>query len=65
MLKFIKYNLESIDGVEVYPIISLLLFFTVFITMIVFVFKLPKSRIDEVSQLPLDEDTNIKEINHE
>ena len=65
MLKFIKHNLEGIDGVEIYPIISLLLFFLVFITMIVFVFKLPKKRIDEVSQFPLDNDTNIKEISHE
>lgn len=65
MLKFIKHNLEGIDGVEIYPIISLLLFFTVFITMIIFVFKLPKKSIDEVSQLPLDEETNIKEISHE
>ena len=47
MLKFIKHNLEGIDGVEIYPIISLLLFFIVFVTMIVFVFKLPKGRIDE------------------
>ena len=65
MLKFIKHNLEGIEGVEIYPIISLLLFFLVFITMIVFVFKLPKKRIDEISQLPLDNETNIKEINHE
>jgi len=65
MLKFIKHNLEGIDGVEIYPIISLLLFFTVFITMLVFVFKLPKRSIDEISQLPLDNDTNIKEITHE
>ena len=64
MLKFIKHNLEGIDGVEIYPIISLLLFFIVFVTMIVFVFKLPKGRIDEISQLPLDNDNN-KEINHE
>jgi len=65
MLKFIKHNLSSIDGVEIYPIISLLLFFIVFVTMIVFVFKLPKKSIDEVSQLPLDEDINNKEISHE
>jgi len=65
MLKFIKHNLEGIDGVEIYPIISLLLFFLVFITMIVFVFKLPKRRIDEVSQLPLDNDNNIKQLKHE
>ncbi len=65
MLKFIKHNLESIDGVEIYPIISLLLFFTVFVIMIVFVLKLPKGKIEEVSQLPLDNDNNIKETAHE
>lgn len=65
MLKFIKHNLEGIEGVEIYPIISLLLFFTVFVTMLVFVFKLPKKGIDEVSQLPLDNDNNIKELKHE
>jgi len=65
MLKFIKHNLSSIDGVEIYPIISLVLFFIVFITMVVFVIKLPKGKIDIVSQLPLEEDNNNKEINHE
>ncbi len=64
MLKFIKHNLASIEGVEIYPIISLLLFFIVFITMIIFVIKLPKSRIEEISQLPLDTENN-KEISHE
>ena len=65
MLKFIKHNLEGIDGVEIYPIISLIIFFTVFITMFVFVLKLPKESIDEISQLPLDTDNNINEIYHE
>tara|TARA_R110001583_G_scaffold125274_1_gene276796 strand:- start:8080 stop:8277 length:198 start_codon:yes stop_codon:yes gene_type:complete len=65
MLKFIKHNLAGIEGVEIYPIISLLLFFIVFITMIVFVLKLPKKSIEEVSQLPLDNDINIKENTHE
>ena len=64
MLKFIKHNLSGIDGVEIYPIISLLLFFTVFVSMLIFVMKLPKRRIDEVSQLPLD-NQNIKEIDNE
>ena len=64
MLKFIKHNLEGIDGVEIYPIISLVLFFTVFVTMVIFFFKLPKKNIDEVSQLPLDNDNN-KELTHE
>jgi len=66
MLRFIKHNLESIDGVEIYPIISLLIFFAVFIGMLFFVIKLPKKRIEEISQFPLDLDTdNNKEISHE
>jgi len=64
MLRFIKHNLSGIEGVEIYPIISLLLFFIVFVTMLVFVIKLPKSDIEEISQLPLDTDHN-KEISHE
>ena len=61
MLKFIKHNLESIEGVEIYPIISLVLFFLVFSTMIIFVFRLPKRRIDNLSNLPFDNDINTKE----
>ena len=44
MLKFIKHNLEGIEGVEIYPIISLVLFFYSFLAMLIFVFKLPKRR---------------------
>jgi len=32
---------------------------------LVFVLKLPKKSIDEISNLPLEEDMNIKEENHE
>ena len=62
MLKFIKHNLEGIDGVEIYPIISLLIFFLVFVTMFIVVMKLPKKSIDEISQLPLDNENHTKDI---
>ncbi len=62
MLKFIKHNLETIDNVEWYPLVSLLLFFIVFTTMLFIVIKMPKKRMDEDSQMPLDDN---KEINHE
>ncbi|HEY9168841.1 MAG TPA: CcoQ/FixQ family Cbb3-type cytochrome c oxidase assembly chaperone [Lutibacter sp.] len=65
MLKFISHNFDGMDGIEIYPIISLLLFFSVFVTMIIIVIKMPNKNIDEVSQLPLDNDTNSKENNHE
>jgi len=65
MLKFISHNFDGMDGVEIYPIISLLLFFIVFVSMLIIVIKMPKKNIDEISQLPLDNDTNSKENNYE
>jgi len=63
MLKYIKHHLDTIQGVEIYPIISLVLFFLVFTTMLLIVLKMPKRNIDELSNLPLDNDLN--DNNHE
>jgi hypothetical protein len=54
MLKFIKHNLESIDGIGLYPMISLIIFLSIFIGMLIYVFVIPKSKIEELSNLPLD-----------
>jgi len=63
MLKFIKHHLATISGVEIYPIISLLLFFLVFTVMLIIVFKMPKKKIDQFGNLPLDND--VKNYTHE
>jgi cbb3-type cytochrome oxidase subunit 3 len=63
MIKYIRHHFDTIIGVEIYPIISLILFFVVFITMLFIVFKLPKKSIEELSNLPLDND--IKNNSHE
>lgn len=47
--------LSSIEGVSVFPIISLLVFFFVFVSLVVWVFKADKSYIDKMKNLPLDE----------
>ncbi len=54
MLKFVKQYMESIDGVEIYPIISMLIFFVFFIVLFWWVFTAKKEYIDTVSNLPLD-----------
>lgn len=56
MLKFIKHHLDTISGVEIYPIISLVLFFTIFTVMLIIVIKMPKNNIEEISNLPLEND---------
>lgn len=56
MLKFVKHNLETIADVEIYPIISLSLFFIIFITFFIWAMTYSKERINELSDLPFKED---------
>ena len=61
-------HLSSIDGVSIYPIISLILFFLVFAFAIVWVVKLDKKYINRMENLPLDsnsESENNSEIKNE
>ncbi len=54
MFKFIKQYAESIAGVEIYPIISLVIFFTFFLVLIVWLWKADKDIISEIEKLPLE-----------
>lgn len=56
MLSYIKGHLTSIDGIEIYPIISFLIFFTFFIGLTVYVVKMKKNRIDEIKNIPLEDE---------
>ena len=55
MLKFVKQNLENIDVVSIYPIISLLIFFLFFVALFLWVFTAKKEHINEGSNIPLDD----------
>ena len=59
MIRFIKHNFDTIDGVAIYPIVSLLLFLLVFIIMLIIVMRFKKKYIEEISNLPLEDDNNL------
>ncbi|NQX81488.1 MAG: CcoQ/FixQ family Cbb3-type cytochrome c oxidase assembly chaperone [Flavobacteriaceae bacterium] len=56
MLKFIKHHMATIDGISIYPIISLLIFFSFFTLLFWWVFTSKKEYIDKVKQLPIGND---------
>lgn len=58
MLRFIKHNLTSIDGVSIYPIISLIIFFLFFAVMITWVYRMRKTEVDELSNIPFEKEEN-------
>ena len=53
MFEQVKHNLETIDGVTIYPILSLLIFFGFFVGLGLWVFFYKIEKINELSQIPL------------
>jgi len=63
MFKYIKEYAATIDGVSIYPIISLLIFFIFFVALLYYVKKMDKNKIEELSNIPLDLDEPTTETN--
>jgi cytochrome c oxidase cbb3-type subunit 4 len=55
MFEQIKHNMETIAGVAVYPVVSLLIFFAFFVGLGIWVFSYKKEKIEEMSQIPLND----------
>lgn len=57
MLRYIKHNMSEIAGIEIYPIISLLIFVLFFSIVIWRTMRISKSETAKYSNIPLDEDS--------
>lgn len=53
-----KEVLQSIEGVEFFTIVSMLILILFFIGMIIWLFKVDKKYIKHMSELPLNEENN-------
>lgn len=63
MLRYIKHNMSEIVGIEIFPIISLIIFVLFFTVVLWRMFKMTKSETDIYDQLPLLEDDEIIDTN--
>lgn len=52
-MKFINY-LKSIAGIEIYPLVSLLVFFTFFVLLSLYLIKIDKKHLIHLKNIPLD-----------
>lgn len=59
MFEQIKHNMETIAGVAIYPILSLLIFFLFFVGLALWVFSYKKEKIEELSQIPLNDNSTL------
>ena len=61
MLSFVKNYMDSISGIEIYPILSLLIFFGFFVVLFWWVLTAKKDYINSVSNLPFENENNQNE----
>lgn len=58
-MKIVINTLEQIGGVEIYPIISLVIFFTLFSAVAYLALTSKKEYIDEMKNMPLDDSDDL------
>lgn len=56
MLKFIKHHMATIDGIEIYPIISMSIFILFFAGMLWWVIRMDKGYVKELENYPINEE---------
>lgn len=56
---------ENIEGIEIYPLISLVIFFLFFLGVAVWIIKMNKSYVRKMEMLPLDEDMQNNKFHNE
>ena len=54
MFKFIKQYAETIQGIDIYPIISMLIFVLFFIAVLWYVKRMDRGQVQKIKNLPLD-----------
>ena len=54
MFKFIRQYADKIDHVNIFPTIGLIIFVVFFIFMVIYVRKMSKEHLNELSSMPLD-----------
>ena len=64
-MRIVIHYLEDIEGVAIFPVIGILIFFTFFLFLLYYIFRLDKGFVKEMSDLPLnnDDDENNESLN--
>jgi len=53
-----KNIFENIEGISIFPVISLILFMAIFIFIIVWIIRLKKEDVNEMKNIPLNDNLN-------
>ncbi|MGE5402947.1 MAG: cbb3-type cytochrome c oxidase subunit 3 [Ignavibacteriales bacterium] len=58
----ISQFLEGMENLNIYPVISLVIFILLFIVLLVRIFRMDKTLLEKMGELPLDSNNNDKKF---
>lgn len=58
----ISQFLEGMESLSIYPVISLVIFILLFIVLLVRIFRMDKTLLEKMGELPLDSNNNDKKF---
>lgn len=56
------HYLESIEGVAIFPIIGIFIFFCFFLVLLYYVFRMDRAWVEDMAELPLKNDQEQNEM---
>jgi cbb3-type cytochrome oxidase subunit 3 len=56
-MRLARNVLESVSGLEIYPIIGILIFLAFFVGVVIWVVRLNGKQVETYSKMPLDDDS--------
>lgn len=61
-MRIVIHYLENIDGVAIFPIIGIFIFFSFFLGLLYYVYRMDKGFVDDMANRPLGNDTEQNEV---
>ncbi len=55
-MRIVIHHLENSEGIAIFPIIGILIFFSFFLFLLYYIFHLDKGFVKDMGDLPLDDD---------
>jgi cytochrome c oxidase cbb3-type subunit 3 len=61
-MRIVIHYLENIDGVAIFPIIGIFIFFSFFLGLLYYVYRMDKGFVDDMANRPLGNDMEQNEV---
>lgn len=60
-MKIVSHHLGNIEGIEIFPIIAILIFVAFFLSLLYYIYHLDKGFVSDMGNLPLEDEDEVND----